>query len=281
LNTSNTILKNFDPTAIGCIGGSGSRVVCRLLAAQDFYMGDCLNTSEDNLWFSYVFKRKQSINLSELDFKFLLELFITKMRNNNFSQIQVEIINEIFDCEHMLSSQEAHDAYHSLNQPITDKVRQKNWGWKEPNTHLVADKINKILPDFKFIYLMRNCLDMAYSENQNQPMLWGEHFLGMPYDNTPSYSLKYWIKTHQRMLELKKSMKDRMYFMDFEKLCESPHDQIIKLNHFLGVETNEKQLDNIAKLIKSPKSIGRYKNHCLDDFDEEDLDYARKLGHLE
>lgn len=45
------------PTAIGGLGGSGTRVFAALLQEAGIYIGDCLNEPLDNLWFTVLIKR--------------------------------------------------------------------------------------------------------------------------------------------------------------------------------------------------------------------------------
>jgi hypothetical protein len=75
-------------------------------------------------------------------------------------------------------------------------------GWKEPNTHIVMDRLPALLPQMKYIHVMRNGLDMAHSRNQNQLRLWGRYLVGPDCRDDPRSSLKYWCRTHQRILRL-------------------------------------------------------------------------------
>ena len=122
---------------------------------------------------------------------------------------------------------------------------------------------------------------MAFSKNQNQLMIWGQYYLGDNIEINAKNSLKYWIKTHQRMMDLKSKMQERMYIMSYDSLCENPKLEINNLLKFLGVKSNFIKLWRLSKLISPPQTIGRYKNYSLDEFDKEDLDYVRKLGHLD
>jgi hypothetical protein len=37
------------------------------------------------------------------------------------------------------------------------------WGWKEPNTHVVLDRLWAELPRLKYVHVRRHGLDMAFS----------------------------------------------------------------------------------------------------------------------
>ena len=69
--------------------------------------------------------------------------------------------------------------------------------------------------------------------------------------------------------------------MNFEDLCLSPIKEIKNLNKFLGTKNGFFKNRRLKKLIKAPSTIGRYKNHNLNQFDSNDLEYVRKLGHLD
>ncbi len=269
------------PVAIGCIGGSGSRGLCNLLINQNFHMGNCLNQSEDNLWFSLLFKRLSVLTMTSEEIKPFLDIFIKKMIGNDpFTVEQLNIIQTLTK-NHTLTREEIDLAYNSLIDTDVNSNNSKRWGWKEPNTHLIAAQIHDLIPEFKFIYLSRNSLDMAYSDNQNQLMHWGEHYLGESCEITPTTSLKYWIKTHKRMIALKSKMQNSMYIIDYDSLCKNPKLEIEKLNKFLDIKCNIKKLFQLKKLIVAPSTVGRYKKHNLNVFDNEDLDYVKKLGHLD
>jgi hypothetical protein len=57
--------------AIGGVGGSGTRLGAALLQVLGYYIGDDLNESLDNLWFTLLFKRR-SILLENLDLDFAI-----------------------------------------------------------------------------------------------------------------------------------------------------------------------------------------------------------------
>ncbi len=92
------------------------------------------------------------------------------------------------------------------------------WGRKEPNTHVVIDRLMRLMPKMKYLHVARNGLDMAYSANQNQLKFWGGHFIGPECEMSPYYSLKYWRLIHRRVLDLCIPMGKRFFFSQLRSL---------------------------------------------------------------
>ena len=52
-------VKDKPIVAVGGIGGSGTRLIASLLESLDYYIGNDLNISKDNLFFSFLFRYKK------------------------------------------------------------------------------------------------------------------------------------------------------------------------------------------------------------------------------
>jgi hypothetical protein len=154
------------------------------------------------------------------------------------------------------------------------------WGWKEPNTHIVIDRILERQPDLKFIYVRRQALDMALSSNQNQLKLWGEHFLQRAVTDTPSDSLSYWCATHRRMDKLASRMGENYHALDYDALCQSSYEHISKLLAFLGEDFSDEAVEYLASFVQPPKTVGRGQEVSLAQFDPADLRYLEAKGLL-
>ncbi len=154
----------------------------------------------------------------------------------------------------------------------------KRWGWKEPNTHIVIDRLLKVTPTIKYVHVVRNGLDMAYSANQNQLQLWGPHFIGKECEVSPYYSLRYWCVVHKRVLTLGKSMGSHFLFLNFDQLCQNPEDGVRKLLEFLEMDIPDSRVNNLVDLVKPPVSIGRFRQHDIHIFAPEDITFLKRLG---
>lgn len=245
-DVSNTSINKANPVAIGAIGGSGTRVVASILEDVGFHMGSNLNGAHDNLEFTRRFKKLEVLELSDAKFNALVDTFADQL---------------------------------ALDARASASI---GWGWKEPNTHIVAERILNYLPELRYVHILRNGLDMAHSENQNQPRLWGEKLLKIaaPKQVTPRYALKYWCSVHRRITAMSQlpAFAGRILFLDFDQLCLSPTQELQKLFDFLGLTLSEKMQEALVRKIAPPSSIGRWRKFGLDIFDQEDVDYIKSLN---
>src|SRR5580658_3856252 len=72
--------------AVGGVGGRGTRLGAALLQILGYYIGDDLNESLDNLWFTLLFKRRSILMECRADLFTLVSLFFSRMSGEmNFS----------------------------------------------------------------------------------------------------------------------------------------------------------------------------------------------------
>lgn len=259
--------------AIGGVGGSGTRVIAQILQDLGYFMGEDLNESNDTLLYTLLFKRQNILTLSEPAFDDVLNLFVKIMATDK------ELSSDENDFLKNLAAQDrtlhAKEWLQKRAEFTHQRATHLQWGWKEPNTHIIIEKLFSRMEDLKFIYVYRNGLDMAYSENQNQLKLWGSIFFNeYNIDINPKNSLRYWCITHKRMLELKNRFASKVFMLDFDKLCLSPEETLQELALFLEYKKN---ILEFTQLIKVPSSIGRYKQFPLSQFDKKDLEFISEI----
>lgn len=236
------------PVAIGAIGGSGSRVLARIIQAAGISIGANLNSAFDNLEFTARFKTTQIVNLPDPDFFARLPEF------------------EALSLEQMGSSGE------------------KRWGWKEPNTHVVIDRILSAYPKMRYVHLLPNGFDMALSGNQNQPRLWGQIYLGRSVSEpiTPDEALAYFCEVHRRIDALAQHPhnQSRILIVEFEALCGDPKAENARLLDFLQISPRV-PLEALINIVQSPATIGRGRAVDLACFGALDISYMKtKLPHM-
>lgn len=262
--------------AIGGVGGSGTRVVAEVLKKIGYFIGDDLNISNDNLLFTLLFKRENILTLSEREFDKVLNIFLKIMNSNKIlTQDEMNTIEELAQKDRTLHNKVW------LRDRVKNIKRGRKYkllAWKEPNTHIIVEKLLKKIDNLKFIYVYRNGLDMAFSSNQNQLKLWGSIFLNdKNIDINPQNSLKYWCLVHQRMINLQKENPNNILMLDFDILCKNPKKSLVKLLNFIEIDND---IDELIELIKIPSSIGRYREFSLKKFDKEDLEYINSFYNL-
>ena len=267
------------PIVIGGVGGSGTRLIAEYLRKLNIFIGHDLNSANDNLLFTLIFKRAEVLTTSNNEFNKLIDLFISSMTGSSLTKQQCNTITELAKYPRNQHSLEwlQERKKHSLKQK--QKINLNIcWGWKEPNTHIIMDRLTQYFPNMKYIHVARNGLDMAYSTNQNQLELWGRNVLGDKFEITPYYSLRYWCEVHKKLDEIKLQMKDNFYLLNYDNFCTTPQIETNKLLNFLDIDASSNKVEQLKALINKPSSIGRYKKHDISIFDKGDIATVKKLG---
>lgn len=270
------------PVAIGGVGGSGTRLIASLLQKAGYYLGDDLNEPLDNLWFTFLLKRRDlwpiEENISALDQA--LEIFLNVMTARiSISQDDLVLLEKLTSearLHHPLVWREKRrDSLHRYLQE--DQPATTRWGWKEPNTHLLLPYLSQRIKGFKYIHVMRHGLDMAASNNQNQLVYWGPKLLDLRIERrNAAQSLSFWCKTHQRVIDIGKDMGESFYLLNFDEFCQSPEKHLPKLLRFIGVSKDS--MDPYIAEITIPASTGRRRRYALETFNPQDVDYVQSLG---
>lgn len=271
------------PVAIGGVGGSGTRLIAQILRWLGYYMGDDLNEAFDNLWFTLLFKRAElwAADRSQDDFEQAARVFRAVMCGD-----VALTSNQIAFVQRLVADRSQHTAAwlgqraESLLLAAPRRPTTARWGWKEPNTHVFIDRLQASFPAMQYIHVMRNGLDMAYSENQNQLRLWGAHVFGDDrFEIGPRWSLKYWCHVHRRIARLgEQLMPTRYMLLNYDAFCAAPRAGVRSLLRFLGAAVDAGVEAPLTASVRRPDSIGRFKRHGLDQFDADDIACVASFG---
>jgi hypothetical protein len=264
------------PVAVGGIGGSGTRIVARLLQTAGVHLGDDLNGSVDTLWFTLLFKRFEVLECDDNQFDQLVQALCAGLRRGAplFPALESLLLDLSRDDRPNHPAAWLRDRALSLRAASVLPAREGRWGWKEPNTHIVIERLWQRLPDLRYVHVVRNGMDMAFSSNQNQLQLWGPRVLGESGPVTPARSLAYWCRVHQHIRRLLESNPSRMYWLDYDALCRSPRTEAAKLCDFL-----ELSIDAMVPLLGEVHEPARRTPADIGMFAPTDLDYVRSLGY--
>jgi len=298
----------YGPVSIGGVGGSGTRLIASFLKELGFFMGYDLNAASDNLWFALLFARpnwfvKSSeeevykalsifdkamigrLRLSYSEFGFLIraaydltfreylhweqvpwKLYIKKIAPLKWS------LNIIWSLKRILNM--ARSRRNELSSHI-------GWGWKEPCTYIYIQLLNEYFENIKYIHVIRNGLDMAYSTNQGHLIAWGSLFSVQMQESKklmPKVSLDYWIKANEKTIKSgKRLLNDRFLLINFDQLCMNPRNQVEKLIEFLEIDCQATDISKLCGLCKVPQSLGRYREH-QPIFDQKAINAVQRLG---
>ena len=283
------------PIAVGGLGGSGTRVIAEILIKLGFYMGSDLNSASDNLLFTLLFKRpkwfmrKSEKRPSEICRGFsIFEKAMTGRLVPEVGEldfvIRAALQMAVKGHDHLRAGKgmwAIQRAINVLKFGDIDISRYVGWGWKEPNSHIFLEYLAHYFTNLKYIHVIRNGLDMAYSHNQAQLYNWGNIF-GIRLNSSmslPKSSLKYWIAANERAISLgKELLKERFLLINFDRLCLVPEQEITKLINFLGLSTSDVNMHELVTLPKVPSSMGRYMKNDISIFSKDEIEMVKELG---
>ena len=132
------------PVVIGGTGGSGTRLVARLLREMGVELGAQVNGTEDALSFVPLYDRYVNPYLA-----------------------RGALDSAAFEAD-LLKAIREHRG------PDAGKV----WGWKNPRSIFLLPVLDGLIAGLKFVHVVRHGLDMALSSNQNQVRLHAAAALG-------------------------------------------------------------------------------------------------------
>jgi Sulfotransferase family len=270
------------PIGVGGVGGSGTRLIAGVLQKLGFYLGHDINESLDNLWFTLLFKRPEALNCSDEDFAAFFTIFRKAMTGcDALSETEIRLVREAAEVSRVQhdSAWLSQRAESLISECAGRAVENRSWAWKDPNTHVVLPRLKDLAPEVRYIHVVRNGLDMAYSQNQNQLITWGPRFLGgSPATVNPRSSLKYWVAAHRRILEISQRMSNRFLMVNYDLLCADPARELPRIVEFLGFETSSAKVAAAAALVRPSSGIGRFKAFPRDHFDADDIAFVESAG---
>ena len=262
------------PICIGGIGGSGTRLFAQILNSDDsIYMGPCINDTDDNIVFTFLFKRLEVLTMKYEQLDKLFTIFRKVMMSIKLNKTEINIVKELYN--NGTSQDYLYNRKHTFNELL--KYSNKNlknttidWGWKEPNTHMILPFLLKKYKNLKYIHIMRNGLDNAFSKNQNQLKFWTKS------KPSPHNNLKYWVYVQKKIIELQQKYPKNILIIKFEEFVKNPDKYIAILADFIQKDLD---VEKIKKIIKIPDTIDQFKHHSLKYFDKNDLAFLRSVGY--
>jgi hypothetical protein len=237
---------------IGGVGGSGTRVVAKIVRELGFYIGSNLNVSLDNL--DWPGDRSLVLDKSKTDQEKLVEI---RKDLSAFAKKMVLQADEL-------------------------GYQETFWASKVPGSFFFLPFLNQTFSNLHYIHLVRNGLDMAFSKNKNQLNRWGSFFDVYPDKEHPHKSqLKYWARANEYALDLCSTLLgERHIVLRFEDICLEKEKSVKKILEFLNKKDSAESINKLIKLIEPPDSLGRYKELIQPGmFDKQDIQVVKELGY--
>ncbi|MCF8369926.1 MAG: sulfotransferase [Bacteroidales bacterium] len=271
--------------AIGGLGGSGTRVIAKILQEAGLFIGNELNEELDNLVFISLFKNPacyKNARKSDLDRRY--RIFERYMSGKNWTLSQSMEYFRATQANPFKYNSPQHHLKIAAKHFIKRNDERLNWGWKEPNTQIFLESLINYFPDLKYIHVIRHGLDMAFSANKQQLFNWGPFFGiivkdGKDQNEVAIKQLEYWIKINNIALNTcNKKMIGKHLILNFNDFCLNPGIEIPRLLDFINIQVGPVKLSKLINIPSKPSGNGRYKNEDLTIFTQKQLDEVEKLG---
>ncbi|HVI82562.1 MAG TPA: sulfotransferase [Chthoniobacterales bacterium] len=222
------------PLVIGATGGSGTRVVARIARHAGYDLGTYLNEAGDALAFQPFF------NIWTNRF---LRAGRRGLRKREWAGMES-------DFEAALSK-------HLSTSPAAGL----RWGWKAPRSIYLLPFLHLRFPELKFIHIVRDGRDMAFSNNQNQVLKHGRAVLNpLEYllNPVPIRSILLWDRVNARAAEFGETkLCENYHLVHFEDLCRQPIETTARLLRFLGTGLDARSVAETE--VSPPTTLGRWK----------------------
>jgi hypothetical protein len=232
---SSPTVPNLDqhaPKVIGATGGSGTRVVARIVREAGLFTGTNRNNYEDALDFAGFSDR-------------WINSFVATGLEGLPDDVRAEMVDDL----------EAVVQTHLLQQPADSQ----GWGWKEPRSIYLIPFYHSLMPKLRFLHFLRDGRDMAYSENQNQ-LNWHGQAVLTPDElrrRKPVKSLALWNRVNSGAADYgEQQLGDQYLRVRFEDLCNEPATTIERIFVFFGLEGD---VERGAAAVRPPNTLGRWR----------------------
>jgi hypothetical protein len=145
-----------------------------------------------------------------------------------------------------------------VRQGADRELTEQPWGWKEPRSIYLLPFLHQQLPSLRFLHLVRDGRDMAYSSNQIQLRKHGAAILPPTDEPQPLRSIALWSAVNLAAADYGESTLGERYLrLRFEDLCAEPVATVAAILDFF-------ELDGDAELIAAdevsrPETFGRWR----------------------
>ncbi len=218
------------PLVIGGTGGSGTRLIAQLCINAGYHLGEHLNGS-----------------LDALDFYDFYDRWLTSYLSNTLDTAQQQALRTellaIIDTMYAAVPAEQH----------------QRWGWKTPRSLLLLPLLDQCVKELRFIHVIRDGRDMAYSSNQNQLRKHGAGLLNASQHKQPEpiQSISFWNIANLHAARYgQTAMPDRYIWLRYEDVAANDSNTMNRLAAFLILQPE--QYSKLHGYAHSPATTGRW-----------------------
>ncbi len=231
------------PLLIGATGGSGTRAVAQLVHRAGVWIGSELNDSWDALPLGLYSNRWiDRFWSATAGWRHPLPAELRGAMAEDLAQVLRGHLKPL------------------LEGP--ERGRWTAWGWKEPRCMYLLPFWCSLFPGLRFLHLLRDGRDMAFSGNQNQLAKHGATVLGPAWAerSQPERSIALWARVNSRVAAYgEKTLKERYLAVRFEALCASPAEAGGRVLAFFGL--SPELAERAVEVVSPPATVGRFLGH--------------------
>jgi hypothetical protein len=210
------------PGVIGATGGSGTRVVARIVGRAGMFIGSDLNRSED-----------------ALDFAAFADRWLAVVARG---ERPPEMLAEL---RALVARQRA-------------EAGARAWGWKEPRSVYLLPLLAEELPGLRFLHVVRDGRDMAFSSNQVQLGKHGEAVIGASDEPAELRSITLWSVVNLSAADFgERELGERYLRVRYEDLCTDAARVTADILRFFGLEGDAAHI--AAAEVRAPATLGRWR----------------------
>ncbi len=227
---------------IGATGGSGTRAVARIVQQAGMWIGTNLNVSVDAVDFGLYSNR-------------WIDPFLQGTDRWRLPLADGDRDAMVADLAPLLRTH---------LEPLTEPEhlgRWTAWGWKEPRSMYLLPFWDALFPGLRFLHVVRDGRDMAFSSNQNQLLKHGATMLGEEDGGQPEAvrSIALWGRANTLVTAYAAArLRGRYLRIRFEDLCARPDDTVAAVLDFFGLPATAAPL--ATELVVPPDTLGRWRN---------------------
>jgi len=222
-----------EPVVIGGTGGSGTRVLASLAEHAGYFIGTNLHRSLDSL---------------DMDRFCNAWLYRHLAAGGSISSSRKQATMDR-DLDRAL-------IWHRSAIPAADAP----WVLKHPRTVLMLPYLHARYPRLKFIHVIRDGRDMAFSHNTRQSELYGDLLVPNAEDGQSSAekSIRFWADSNLQAKRFGEATLAQNYLrVRLEDLCADPETEIRRMFNWLAA--GDDRVQAACAIVKTPKSIGRWR----------------------
>jgi hypothetical protein len=219
-----------DPLVIGAIGGSGTRVFSKISRHAGVFMGGHVDQQEDSQPVSRFYSEFASEYLAANG----------RLDDRQREQMSAFLADRLRE--------------HLEGLPAPDHP----WGIKNSRSILMLPFWHERFPAMRFLHVIRNGLDMAYSEQQNQVRRHGQAVLGAEMDRPgPERAMLWWARVNGAAADYGEAkLGDRYLRVRLEDLCAAPKRTVRSLFAFVQ---SEGPIKAAVREVTTPQTLGRWR----------------------